>query len=171
MANKWFLRIATLLVWALAAGSATLWMLKFIGSRTTAMAIAPLAPPAPSAEAPDLAHVLGSARSAAPAAVASAPKPLDPGARFVLVGVVADRARLGVALISVEGKAARPYRVGSVVDDGYTLKSVATRSATLTANQTGMSITVELPLAANAVSTNVRPVPGPFGAASAALQR
>ena len=64
--------------------------------------------------------------------VAGQPR-FTPKAIAALVGVVADRASSGVALIAVDGKAARPYRVGSQIEDEYTLKSVALRSATLAA--------------------------------------
>jgi general secretion pathway protein C len=58
-----------------------------------------------------------------------------PDARFQLIGVVAPRARAsaaeGVALIAVDGKPARAYRVGAVVEGQTVLQAVAVRSAQL----------------------------------------
>ena len=90
------------------------------------------------------------------AAVPGAPKAADPGTRFVLVGVVADRASAGVALIAVDGKAARPYRVGSPVEDSYTLKSVAARSAVLApSSRTDQALMLELAPQASAAQSNI----------------
>ena len=132
-------------IWALAALCAAYWALKFAGSTSAAVTVATVAGPAPGSEPADLAKIFGPPLAAASAPVASIPKLIDPSTRFMLVGVVADRASAGVALISVEGKAARPYRVGSQIDDAYLLKSVALRSATLAPlSQDGAGFTLEL---------------------------
>lgn len=66
--------------------------------------------------------------------------------RFKLTGVVADRAKGGYALISVDGKPARPYRVGTLVDNALVLQSVAPRSAALAASADApVSIILDLP--------------------------
>jgi general secretion pathway protein C len=51
--------------------------------------------------------------------------------RFVLVGVAATASHLGAALISVDGKPAKPFRVGGAVDEGLVLQSVDDRHAVL----------------------------------------
>ncbi len=72
-----------------------------------------------------------------------------------LLGVVADRKFGGVALISIDGQTARPYRVGSQVDASYQLTKVEKRSAILSPVQsTGAAITLDLP-------TDAAPNPGP----------
>ena len=131
MAHTWLLRFVTLAAWLLAAASIGYWSLQFVGSSTAPVKAAEIAAPAPLNEPADLARVFGPPVAVATAAADVAALPIDPGARFELVGVVADRASSGVALIAVDGKAARPYRVGSQIEDEYTLKSVAVRSATL----------------------------------------
>jgi len=143
MPDKWPLRILTLAAWALAAWSATYWALQFAGGR--APAAVPVAAPSlpPAVDPARVAQLFG------PAIEAKAPEPMpvvviDPSTRFSLVGVVADRARTGVALLSVEGRPARPYRVGSDIDNSYTLKSVTARSATLFESATGTTFTVDL---------------------------
>ena len=67
--------------------------------------------------------------------------------RLTLVGVVATSRQAGTALISVDGKPARPYRVGAKVEDGLVLYSVGPRRASLAASANGPpSLTIELPL-------------------------
>ena len=80
----------------------------------------------------DLTRLLG-ADAPAPSPAAAAEPP--PDARFQLIGVVTPRLRSaageGLALIAVDGKPARAYRVGSVVDGQTVLKTVAPKGAQL----------------------------------------
>jgi general secretion pathway protein C len=55
----------------------------------------------------------------------------DAASRFELLGVVADADQRGAALIAVDGKPARPFKVGASVAEGYVLQSVSTRAASL----------------------------------------
>jgi len=48
-----------------------------------------------------------------------------------LVGVVASGESSGVALIAIDGKPARPYRVGAEVADGWVVEKLGSRSAVL----------------------------------------
>ena len=65
---------------------------------------------------------------------------------MTLVGIVANAKNSGAALISLDGKPARPYRVGAKVDDGLVLKSVAPRRAMLASGPDAPeSVTLELP--------------------------
>ncbi|MDB5946181.1 MAG: hypothetical protein JWQ33_1207, partial [Ramlibacter sp.] len=74
---------------------------------------------------------------AAPASLAS---------RFNLLGVVSVRSHDGAALIAVDGKPPRPYRVGAAVDDALVLQSVQTRRAVLANSVSGPAVlTLELP--------------------------
>ena len=148
-------------VWVLAALSATWWSLKFVGARSSPLSVTTLGAPAAGSDPADLAKVFGPPIAPVAAAVANAPKAAEPGTRFVLVGVVADKASIGVALIAVDGKAARPYRVGSPVEDSYTLKSVAARSAVLApSSQADAALMLELAPMASAVPANMlRPPP------------
>lgn len=154
MSARW----ATFLVWALVAASAAAWGLKLFVT-------APTAPPqvavAGQSQLPrgDITRVLG----------ADAPPPVDPAAgeslagapadaRFQLLGVVAPRgsetARGGVALIAVDGKPARAYRVGAVVDGENVLQAIRARGADL--GPSGGKVTVALnipPPAAAATGT------------------
>lgn len=125
--------------------SATWWSLQFLGTGASSPSVKVAVAPAAGSDPADLAKVFGPPVAALPLAMASAPMVVDPGKRFALLGVVANRAKSGVALISVDGKAARPYRVGSQVEESYVLKSVATRSAVLEpAARPGAALTLEL---------------------------
>lgn len=105
------------------------------------MPLADAAPTNPQA----LARALGGGNAVAgpQAAVAAA---ASVAGRLALVGVVANRNRGGAALISIDGKPARPYRVGARVDDALVLQSVAPRRAVLADSLQGpASLTLELP--------------------------
>ena len=66
--------------------------------------------------------------------------------RFVLLGVVADRSRQGAALIAVDGKPGKPYRVGSSVDESLMLRSVEPRRVYLApVNGAGPEIALDMP--------------------------
>jgi general secretion pathway protein C len=62
-----------------------------------------------------------------------------------MLGVVADQHSAGAALIAVDGKPAKPYRVGDVVEDGLVLQSVKGRNAALGPVSGAAVLTLELP--------------------------
>jgi general secretion pathway protein C len=126
MSTRWW----TLGVWAVAAASALYWGLKLF------VAPPPLPPRSQVADLAvaargDLSRLLG---VDAPALVATAEEP-PADARFQLVGVfspLASRAaREGLALIAVDGKPARAFRVGAVVEGQTVLQAVSLRGAKL----------------------------------------
>jgi general secretion pathway protein C len=129
MSRRW----ATFLLWAVIAASLVAWALKLFVKPLTA-------PPQTSVvgmgQPPrgDVTRVLG----------VDAPPPPEPGAtqaqapadaRFQLIGVLAPRSekalREGVALIAVDGKPPRAYRVGARVEGDYVLQAVRARGADL----------------------------------------
>jgi general secretion pathway protein C len=139
----WGARVVTLLVWALVAGSATAWWLKLSVKAPPAPAVAVALAPPPPADPAALARVLG---AQAVALLPNAPPPVA-GSRLALVGVVANRSRSGAALIAVDGKPPKPFRVGAKVEEGLVLQSVAPRRAVLGPSASGpASITLELPV-------------------------
>ena len=131
-------------VWALAAASAVFWGLKLSSGAATAPVAAPALRQAGPGDPAAVARLLG--QTAAPAPVGTAAPAAPPlASRFSLLGVVADRSRQGAALIAVEGRAARPYRVGSHVGEGLVLQSVQPRRAVLAASMDGPAVvTLEL---------------------------
>lgn len=140
---SWTVRGATFALWGLVGLAAVFWGLQLAGGN--APVNAPVAPPrAVGAVDPGaIARLLGSepALAAGPVAVASL------ASRFQLVGVVAgEHSGGGAAVIAVDGRPARPYRVGTVIDEGLVLQSVQGRRATLAARRDGPPLlTLELP--------------------------
>lgn len=140
-AGNWAVRGATFALWALAALSATYWALKFAARPAAPLAAVPaggrVVVPDPAA----VARLLG----ANPASASAGPTPTL-ASRFNLVGVAARTSGSGAALISVDGKPAKPYRVGAQIEDGVVLQSVQGRSAVLAAAVDGPPIaTLQLP--------------------------
>jgi general secretion pathway protein C len=139
--NLWWLRTVTFLVAAVAAASATFWVLKWTSPPPSHPSAAVIFSEAPTADPQAIARLLGGGQ-----VVASAAPLASAASRFKLTGVIADRAQGGYALISVDGKPAKPYRVGAQIDDGLVLQSVAPRSAALAARlDAPASLTLELP--------------------------
>jgi len=126
-------------VWALAAASVVFWGLRLAAPPESA------APPAlvSSPLAVDPAEVAKSFGATTAPMVSLTP---DAGSRFVLLGVVADGDQQGAALVAVDGKPPRPYRVGQQMGDGYVLQSVDLRVAKLGAGaDTPTLLTLQMP--------------------------
>ncbi|MEP6790703.1 MAG: type II secretion system protein N [Ramlibacter sp.] len=134
------MRGTTFALWALAAASLGYWALK-LGAAGMPAAVAPSIRGASTVDPAAVARLLG----AAPQLMAATPV-ASLNSRFSLVGVVAAHSRRGAALIAVDGKPARPFRVGSAVDEGLLLQSVEGRRAVLAASAGGPAVlTLELP--------------------------
>ena len=86
----------------------------------------------------------GQALAFGPAApvVAAAP---TLASRFQLQGVMAGGPNAGAALIAVDGKAAKPYRVGAALEGGLVLQSVQRRSVRLAPSGNGQAFELSLP--------------------------
>ena len=144
-------RLSAFVIWALVAATAVFWGLRLF---VTAPA-APLSAVAvgdAAAVRVDLSRLLGAAPATPVAAVAEA------GSRFRLLGIVAPRAALpgtvlgtaagaaqGVALIAVDGKLARAYRVGATLDGELVLQSVSLRSAAIGPARGVPTLMLEMP--------------------------
>lgn len=138
----WTVRGATFALWALAAGSAVFWGLKLAGGGRAIDVPVPPARPVAAVDPAAIARLLGSA-PAAMATPAAAPE-VSLASRFQLLGVAAGvQSGAGAAVISVDGKPARPYRVGATIEDGVVLQSVRGRQAVLASGST--QVTLELP--------------------------
>ncbi len=140
-------RLIAFVVWAAFAACAAFWGLRLLASAPQAPAHATAVAGSNLARG-DLARVLGAdAAPSGPAAVATAQS-----TRMQLVGVVAPRAGSvavsdgeGLALISLDGKPPKAYRVGSVVDGDQVLQGVQHRSAKLGPRGQPASTTLDLP--------------------------
>jgi len=142
--NKLGLAACTFAIWALAAGSAAYWGLKISARNQSASAVPVGQDSFGAIDSAAVGRMLGAIKLDSTAAVV-----VPVASRFVLTGVVAASSatgQRGVALIAIDGKPPRPYRVGSSLEDGVLLQSVEARRATLGAVLGGPAVAVlELP--------------------------
>jgi general secretion pathway protein C len=169
-------------VWAAVAASAVAWGLRLFVASPPVPAHASVALPAPAVG--DLARLFGA--EPVPEPDEAGPEPVA-DARFQLIGVVAPRspsaAREGVALISVDGKPPRAFRVGATVEGEQVLQSVQQRGATLGPRGGAAMVALSIPPPAPAATgtlpaAGVPPgvnrnlgMPGSFGAPGARMQQ
>jgi len=134
--NNWAVRLATLVLWLLAGGSAVYWGLR-LSAPVQGAPVPAVAAPLPAPDAQALARLLGAVDPQAPAALPLA----SVVSRFALVGVLAGRSSgTGAALIAVDS------RPGAQVDAGLVLQSVGPRQARLgAALRSPTLVTLEVP--------------------------
>lgn len=143
-AARWHAPLATTGLWALAAGAAVFWALRLASPADAVAAAAMMPRPSVTADSDAVARLLGVLPASRTAQVAP-----EAASRFALSGVVADPSKQGAALISIDGKPPRPFRVGSSVGDNYVLQSVGLRSATIGTQADGpAAFTLQLPVRA-----------------------
>lgn len=140
--SLWWPRLAAFVLAALAAASAAVWGLR-VAAPVQASSIAAVAAPAVPPDGVAVARALGAVAAAGDSPAVAQAAPVLESARFALMGVVAQPNAKGAALLSVDGKPAKPYTVGANVVDGWTLQAVQGRRATLARNDAEMVL--ELP--------------------------
>jgi general secretion pathway protein C len=141
---RWPAALGTTCVWVLAAASVIFWGLRLAAPPESTAPPALVSPPV-AVDPAEVAKAFGA--TTAPLASLSP----DAGNRFMLLGVVADDDQRGAALIAVDGKPARPFRVGQQLGDGYVLQSVDVRAAKLGAGpDTPTLLTLQMPKPATA---------------------
>lgn len=141
------LRSLMFLVWAMVAASSVFWGMKLMAKPLAVPAGASVATPEAAAVG-ELSALLGVKPQAAAPTAEAAPPPPPESSRFQLIGVVAARhasRAQGLALIAVDGKAPRAYRVGAVVDGDLVLQSVLPRSAAIGPRGGVALVSLELP--------------------------
>ena len=127
----WVPRLAAFALGLLLAASLVAWVLRWPAadsgpSRPLPMVTEDL-PPSPAGV---LAAMLG-AQARAPEALAQP----DAASRFRLSGIIAAGSHgQGVALLSIDGQPSKPYRVGSLLEEGWMLQSVQARRVALAAD-------------------------------------
>ena len=136
-----FSRLTSLLVWAVVAYSAVVFALQWGGGVPVDAVVAGSEQKQVLPEVDALA--VSKALGVAPVQSASA----SLASRFVLVGVMDGGPTQGVALISVDGKPAKPYRLGQTVSDGFVVLATGPKKAEL-GPQLGAasSLVLELPM-------------------------
>jgi general secretion pathway protein C len=160
--------VSTFAAWALAAACTVFWVLKLSASGAdAALPATPLGGATPP-DAQAIAMVMGSKLNTnATNNVAETPVNTPASSRFSLQGVLQQRGG-GVAVIVVEGKPPKHFRVGAVVDEGYVLQSVGLRTAQLGPSRDApAAFTLELPPRTALVSSVASPAlvsrPTPLG--------
>jgi len=147
-------------IWAVVALSATFWALRLLARSPSAPPHA--APAGQMAARGDLSRLFGSTSTA------STPTAVAPAAvsRFRLIGVAAPKSGSvesgGVALIAIDGKPPRPFRVGASVDGDLTLRSVDLRTASLGPRNGSETVILEMPPRSVAATGTLPPAPS-FG--------
>lgn len=154
MFRSWTPRLITFLLWALAAWSGVFWALKSLdlanaSSKADALAKSASLAMTTASNNPlqdvslQVAKTLGAQGAVTEPTAASKLAAMQ--ARFQLLGVLAVGTAHGAALLSIDSKPAKPYRVGSPIEDGLEVTSVGARSASIGTNG-ATSFTLELPL-------------------------
>ena len=139
------MRLLSFAIWAVVAASAVFWLTRLLARPDAAPAHAVTVSANASVAAADLSRLLGSTRVAALDSAAPEP-PVD--ARYRLIGVVAPKsaAAMGLALIAVDNKPARPVSLGGVVDGSLVLLAVNHRRAELGPAGGAATVRLELPV-------------------------
>jgi general secretion pathway protein C len=138
--NSWTLRLFTLSVWLWVGLSGAYWAFKFVTTQRVE-ATAALAASTIVVDSKAVAKLLGATDNIAV-------KPINTVAsnKFFLFGLASSASGQGVALIALDGKPAKPYRVGSLVADDLLLKSISKTGVMLaTSLKATEGVTLELP--------------------------
>jgi general secretion pathway protein C len=138
MAARWL----AFVIWAAVAATAVGWALRLLVASTTVPLHAVTVDTAGAVRG-ELTRLFGV--DAAPVVEAEAAAPAD--SRFRLIGVAAPRtgAADGLALIVVDGKPARAFRVGAVIEGDTVLQAVRPRGASLGPRGAPATVSLELP--------------------------
>jgi general secretion pathway protein C len=133
--------LAAFVLWALLAAGALYWIWRV---RTPPVADAPLAGALADAGPADVQAV---ARALGAVGAQRASGAGDASGRFVLRGVVTHGPERGAALIAVDGKPAKPVRVGAAIGgaDGWILRAVSPRGAVLAEGAREVALDVPRP--------------------------
>jgi general secretion pathway protein C len=139
-ANSWTLRLFTLFIWLLVGLCAAYWAFKFSTTKTVEATTAQSSPSVV-VDSKAVGKLLGATDNVAAKAINT-----PASTKFVLFGLANSAAGQGYALIALDGKPAKPYRVGSLVADDLLLKSISKTGVILaTSLKSPDGVTLELP--------------------------
>lgn len=139
LSHRGLLNVVTAVVWAGVAFSAVSWGLRWSAGGPVQGAAMAAPQVLPDVDTTAAARSLG----ALPVTAAAAP---SLASRFQLLGVLDGGPNAGAALIAVDGKPAKPVRVGAVVADGLVLQRTEAKRVSLGAVADGPSaLTLDLP--------------------------
>ena len=135
------LHTATFAAWALAAAGVGYWVLQIsanTGQTNLPLVVSANGGPSNANDPAVLARLMGALTPQAAAPVNNN--------RFVLKGVVSGALGQEAALIVIDDKPAKAFRVGSAIEDGLILQSAAPRKVTFAASKDGPAVlTLEMP--------------------------
>jgi general secretion pathway protein C len=136
-------RLSAFVIWALVAVSIAYWGLRLFVKPPVAPLHTQLASDSGPARV-DLTRLLG----APPATVATSVQAPAISSRFQLTGVMAPKVpgQQGIALIAVDGKMPRAYRVGAAVDGDFVLQAVSLRTASIGPTRGAPAVVLEIPI-------------------------
>ncbi len=136
--SRWLSGLSATVLWGAAAASAVAWGLAFWpgDGKPLASNVSMDATPSGSLPAGDIGQVLG-AKHAGAAPQAAAP---ELSSRMVLIGIAKSGAKQSLALIAVDGQAAKPFARGAEVLPGLLLQSVTLQQAQLGASMDGPAV-------------------------------
>lgn len=138
--NSWTLRLFTLLIWLLVGLCAAYWTFKFATTKAIEATATPAAPTVV-VDSKAIGRLLGATDNIAVKAINT-----PANTKFVLFGLAGSTGGQGYALIALDGKPAKPYRVGSLVADDLVLKSISKTGVLLaTSLKAPDGVTLELP--------------------------
>ena len=146
--KSWSLRLITLAVWLLVALCGVYWAMKFVTVKPINAAFAATSPMLV-LDSKAIAKLLG-----APDIVATQAIITKASSNYALFGLATTKSGTGVALISMDGKPAKPYRVGSKVADEWVLKSISRTDAILATSmkaEDGMKLDLPVRLSATGI--------------------
>lgn len=162
-ASIWSLRLITLAVWLLAVLCGVYWAMKFVTVKPV-NAVFAAASPAVVLDSQAIAKLLGAPDSVAGQAIIT-----PASSNYALFGLAVTKTGTGVALISTDGKPAKPYRVGSKVADDWVLKSISRTDAILaTAMNAADGMKLDLPVRQPATGS-ISALAGPAGGRNAIM--
>lgn len=144
--EKWAARLSTFILWAVIAASALYWLLS--APHTNASIAATSVQKKPHTSTQLLAQLLGAA-SESDKNPSTAPTS-SIADKIQLRGVIAQSDQQGVAILSVDNQAFKPYKSGQEILDGWFIQTVQGRTVTFV-NQ---KQTVQLKLPQETTSTN-----------------
>lgn len=137
----WLPKVVTFALSVMVTASAVYWGLKEWRIQAPPVVSTSLSKPAPVTTSM-VARALGGGQAPVTAINVAAVT----STRYALVGIIAKPSGGGVALISVDGKPAKPVRVGAFIDDRLMLQSVEGRRALLAGGvNMPAEVTLELP--------------------------
>lgn len=143
-----WVRLSAFVIWALVAGTLVFWGLRLF-TRAPAAPAHTVSVSSTVVARGDLTRLFG-----APAVATAAAVPADPeiSARFRLLGVMApkggtkaDDSSQGIALIAVDGKPPKAYKIGAPLDAELVLQAVSLRSASIGPALGEAAVTLEIP--------------------------